>query len=74
MGGTTKSLVNFTSMAASNLSEFLIFGEVDCHLFPIPGLLISSAGGVVLVPLIPMGILVPVLSLESGVEAFLIKL
>ena len=72
MGGATKLLVNFQSMAASNLLEFLRFGEADCHLFPITGILISSASGAVLVPLFTMEMLVPLLSMESGLEFLLI--
>ena len=74
MGGATEILVNFPSMEASNLSDFLIFGEADFRLLPIPGLLKSSSGGAVLVLLITMEILVPVMSLESGVEVSLIPL
>ena len=67
MGGATKLLVNFPSMEVSNLSESLRYGVADCLLFPTPGLQIDSAGRAVLVPLFPMEILVPVLSLEYGV-------
>ena len=74
MGGKTKLLVKFPSIEVSNLLEYLIFGEVDCLLFPIPRLPRSSVGGEVLVLIVPMEILVPVLSLEAGVEVPLILL
>ena len=72
IGGATKLLVKFSSTEVSNLLESLIFREADYYLFPIPGLLRYSAGEAVLVPLVPMGILVLLMSMESGVEVFLI--
>ena len=54
MRGATKLLVNFPSMQVSNVSEFMRFGIADCHVFPIPGILIYSAGGEVLVMKSPM--------------------
>ena len=74
MGGTTKLLAKFPSMEESNLLESPRFGVADFLLFSIPGLHISSEGGVVLVTLAPMEILVPVMLLEYGVEVLLIPL
>ena len=72
IGGATKLLVRFPSMEVSNLSEYFIFGVEDLCLFQIPGLLRSSACQAVLLLLDLMNLLVPVLSLESGVEVFLL--
>ena len=74
MGCTTKLLLNFPSIKVSNLSDTLRFGEASFRLFPIPGLLISSAGGAVLLPLFPMELLVPLLSLGVKVKILLIPL
>ena len=73
MGGATILLVNFPSTTDPKLN-FLIFGELDFRLFPIAGPQRYPVGGAVLVTLIPMVILVPLLSLEAGVEFFLILL
>ena len=67
-------LENFPSMEMSNLLEFLKFGVADCCLFPIPEFLRSLGGGKILVLLVQMEILVPLVSLEPGVEVFLIQL
>ena len=83
-GGTIRLLENFLSTSAFNSSNSLIFGEVDCHIFPIPGLQMPPAGGAALVPLIPLVygvefllialILVLILSLGCGVGTSLIPL
>ena len=72
MGGATKLLVNFPFMEVSSLSESLRFGVADIRLFLIPGMLKSLASWAVLVPLFPMEILGPVLSLEAGVKVLVI--
>ena len=61
-------------MEVSNLLESLRFGVEDCLLLPILGFQIASAVGSVLVLLVKMEIIVPVLSLEAGVEVSLISL
>ena len=74
MGCATKILVKYPTMEVSNLLESLRFGVPDFHLFSIPGIMRSSAGEAVLVMLVPMVILVPVISLEAGMEVLLIPL
>ena len=83
-GDTIGSLENFPPTTAFNSSDFLRFGEVDCHILPILGPQRPPLGGAALVPLIPLGagvevtlillILVPLLSLGSGVEISLLPL
>ena len=66
--------MNFLWMEVSKWSESLRFGVADCLLFPIPRLKIASVGGAVLLLLVTMKILVPALSLEAGVQVFIITL
>ena len=74
MGGATRILGNFPSMAASNVLEFINSRVADCHILSILGLTLRPQGGAVLVSLVPMGILVTILSLEARVEDLLIPL
>ena len=53
MGGVTILLVNCRPMEVSNLLGFLIFGEVDCRVFPISRIMLRPQGGSV-VPIIPI--------------------
>ena len=83
-GWHNRILENLASTSAFDSLEFLIFGEVDCHIFPILGPQRPPSGGAALVLLIPLGsgvegpliplILVPLLSLVVGVEVSLIPL
>ena len=75
MGGAIRLLVNCTSMEVSNLLEILKYGVMDFHIRSIFRLALSPHGGVIF----PMEImvtvsLVPVLSMENGVEHLLIPL
>ena len=75
MGGTSRLLVKYLSMEVSNVLDFLKYGVADCRILSIYGLVLRPQGGEV----VPMGILVavplvPLLSLEAGVEDLLIPL
>ena len=83
-GWHNRILENLASTSAFDSLEFLIFGEVNCHIFPILGPQRPPSGGAELVLLIPLGsgvegpliplILVPLLLLVVGVEVSLIPL
>ena len=74
MGGETRLLGNFSSMEAYNLLEFIKHGVAYWHTSSIFGLKLSPKGGALILSLVPMGILVPALSLEAGVEYLLIPM
>ena len=75
MGGTTRLSVNFHSMKVSNYLDFIKYGVVDCHILSTSLLTLNTQGGEVvkMETLLPL-LLVPLLSMESGVEYFLITL
>ena len=68
MDRATRLLVNLTSMEVSNLLDFLKSGVGDCRILSTFYFMLRPQGG----SLVPMGIMVPVLSLESGLENLLI--
>ena len=75
MGSATRLLVNCPSMEVSNLLDFLKYEVADFRILSIFGLTLRPQSGAV----VPMGILIPVPlvplpSLEAGVENLLIPL
>ena len=74
MGGVTRLLENFPSMAVSNLMDFLKYGVADYRISSIFGITLRSQCGALVVTLVPMGILVLLMSLEVRGEVTLIPL
>ena len=70
----TRLLENFSSMAASNLLDFLKSGVADFHILSIFGLMLRPQCGALVWSQFIMGILVLVLSLEVGLEYSLIPM
>ena len=74
MGGVTILLENFPSMAVSNIMDFLKYGVADYRISSIFGLPLRSQSGAVAVIVVPVGILVPLLSLKVRLEVSIIPL
>ena len=74
IGGKNILLGRFTYMAASNLLDFIKSGVADFRILSIYVLMLRQHDRAVVLSLFQMGFLVPVLSLESGLEDLLITL